>query len=79
MLHAVGPATVVDAQNDPAGQSIHTVADAAEYWPVKHATGAKEVVAQNEPAGQLVQADEPIKEYWPVAHAVATLKPVTPH
>ncbi len=52
-------ATVVDAQYDPARQSVHAVADVGEYWPVKHATGAVVVVAQNEPAGQAVHADAP--------------------
>jgi hypothetical protein len=79
VLHAVGLTMVADKQKDPAGQSTHTVDDAAEYWPVEHATGAEFVFAQNDPAGQLVQVEEPVKEYWPAEQAVATLKPATLH
>ncbi len=79
VLHAVGPTTVVEAQNEPAVQSVHTVASVAEYWPVKQATGTTVLVAQNKPAGQSVHALDPAKAYWPVAHAVAMLSPATPH
>ncbi len=73
-MHAVGPATVVEAQNDPVGQSVHTVANVAEYWPVKHATGSTFLVAQKEPAGQLVHTVADANEYSPVRQATgATL------
>ncbi len=72
---------MVEAQNEPAEQLTHTVANAAEYCPVRQATGAAVVVAQNDPAGQSVHVLLPLKAYRPDAQPkpVRLLRPVTEH
>ncbi len=47
------------AHDEPAGQLVHVVALANEYFPVVQATGAAEKVAQDDPAGQAVQTEAP--------------------
>ncbi len=58
------------AQCDPAGQSVHTVANASEYCPATHAVGPVTVVdAQYDPATQSLHTVARVAEYWPNKHA----------
>jgi len=70
--HATGDTFLV-AQNEPAGQSVHTVARTSENWPVLHTFGPATVVdAQNDPAGQSVHTVANGAEYWPIKQATGT-------